>query len=135
LAGAAAAAGVAADPGWVCVTLPDCWPTDAPPPKRLAHTVPPPNARDRTNTTDSNLMTISQKNKPWAITPTHARHSALGSHVQGHHTPGEVVYVHMAKASRFHQGFQLFLRRVHANGLGQVPVAGFVVGNHSAELG
>ncbi|MEN9618719.1 MAG: hypothetical protein RL406_956, partial [Pseudomonadota bacterium] len=45
------------------------------------------------------------------------------------HACAHVVKIHMAKAILFHEGFELLLARVHANGFGQILVARCVTRN------
>ncbi len=61
--------------------------------------------------------------------------SGLDSNMKCHHTGTQVVNVHMRKAIVLHKVFQGLLVRVHANGLGQITVTGFITGNHLAQQG
>ncbi|MNW11559.1 hypothetical protein D3C71_2090480 [compost metagenome] len=55
--------------------------------------------------------------------------------MQSRYAASHVVIVHMAKATLLHEGFELFLARVHPNGLGQIAIAGVVARHQLAQPG
>lgn len=61
--------------------------------------------------------------------------STLDSNMKGDHAPRHVVIVHMSKTALFHEGLELILRGMHADGFGQVAIARVVAGHELAKRG
>src|SRR5574343_249815 len=112
------------------VTLPDCWPTDLPPPRRrAASALRLPRARTPASMRVRNLFTLSpKKSKPASVLST------FDTDMQGYHPCAEVVKIHMPKSGFFHAGFQLLLPGMHADRLGQVAVAVGITGYQFAHV-
>src|SRR5437868_2279920 len=107
------------------VTLEDWRPTELPPPRRRAASA------SKAKVAITSARTEIQN---FMSPPGRARRaSALDSNMQCHDAAREVVIVHMAETAFAHEGFELLLPGVHADGFGQVAVARLVAGHPAAE--
>lgn len=100
----------------------DCLPIDVPPPKRLVSVSAEVSTINNTNKAVRNFMIDAPFNE-WA------NRSAFGTHMKRYHTAGKVVNIGVPKTCDLHHGFEFLLRRVIADGLGQITVAGLIVRN------
>ena len=98
----------------------------------------PDSIKNRARNTDQNFMKspeIELLRSIERVDFSNRGQPTLDPGMQGYQPAGEVVVIHMPKATRFHQGFQLLLAWVHANRLGQIAVAGIITGHQLAQLG
>ena len=94
------------------VTLLDCWPTDLPPPIRLAASaLMLPSVSTKESAKVKSLMSSPIQ----SINSIQKELLTLDSNMQCHHPACQVMNVHMVKTPIFHKGFEFFLARMHTN--------------------